>query len=153
MEKRIKSEKGVTLLGLTVYILTLSIVVGILASISSFFYGNVNLVIDSSRFAAEFNKFNVNFVNDAKKNNHANVKNGNTVIFEDGTTYVYNEEDKGIYRGQVKIATNVQVFNASKKTITINNVDKDIITIDISVGNYNNRTLFIKKIDYTLKYW
>ena len=47
MEKRIKSEKGVTLLGLTVYILTLSIVVGILASISSFFYGNVNLVIDS----------------------------------------------------------------------------------------------------------
>ena len=153
MEKRIKSEKGVTLLGLTVYILTLSIVVGILASISSFFYGNVNLVIDSSRFAAEFNKFNVNFVNDAKKNNHANVKNGNTVIFEDGTTYVYNEEDKGIYRGQVKIATNVKVFNASKKTITINNVDKDIITIDISVGNYNNRTLFIKKIDYTLKYW
>ena len=153
MEKRIKSEKGVTLLGLTVYILTLSIVVGILASISSFFYGNVNLVIDSSRFAAEFNKFNVNFVNDAKKNNHANVKNGNTVIFEDGTTYVYNEEDKGIYRGQVKIAKNVQVFNASKKTITINNVDKDIITIDISVGNYNNRTLFIKKIDYTLKYW
>ena len=39
---------------------------------------------------------------------------------------MYNEADEGIYRGNQKIATNVKTFNVSKKTITINNVDKNI---------------------------
>ena len=43
-------------------------------------------------------------------------------------------------------------YNIFKKTITINNVDKDILTIHIIIGN-STKTLMDKQIDYTLKYW
>ena len=83
--------------------------------------------------------------------NNKNVKvDGYTVIFDDGTTYVY--EGNSLYRGQEKVATNVTDFEVSKKTITINNVDKNILRIKLTLGN-SSKTLFNKNIDYTLKYW
>ena len=50
------------------------------------------------------------------------------------------------------LLTNVKTFNVSKKTITINNVDKNILTVQIIIGN-SSKTLFNRTIDYTLKYW
>ena len=73
-----------------------------------------------------------------------------TITFEDGITYIYN--DNAIYRDKVKIATNVTVFDAEKKTIIINNVEKEIVSIKIEIGN-SAETVFSKSIDYTLKYW
>lgn len=154
----IKSEKGVTLMELTVYIIVLLIVMGILTTISQYFYGNLSVVRYSAKYAAEFDKFNSYFVSDAKKNTSVkvytdtNTDTNNLITFEDGTTYKYNEDDKSIYRGQVRIATNVKSFNASKRTITVSGVKKEIVTITILIGN-SERSIIGKNIDYTLKYW
>lgn len=149
----LKSNKGVTLLSLITYIIVFLIVVGVMGTISTFFYNNLTIVRNSAQYCAEFDKFNVFFVNDVKNNNHVNIDTQNNIItFIDGTTYKYNPEDKGIYRGEVKIATNVEAFNASKRTITINNVDKEIVSINILIGD-STKTLIQKNIDYTLKYW
>lgn len=147
----LKSEKGITLTSLAIYIAVILIVVGIMTTISEFFYSNLNIVRNSAKYASEFDKFNSYIVKDVKSNKKVNVNN-TTIIFEDGTTYVYNESDKGIYRGKVKIATHVEAFSCSKKTITINNVDKDILTVNIIIGS-SSKNLLNKKIDYTLKYW
>ncbi len=149
----VKSEKGITLLSLITYIIILLIVVGILGTISTFFYNNIDIIKNSAKFSAEFDKFNGYFVNDVKNNKHVDVDSqNNTIIFIDGTTYKYNPDDEGIYRGQVKIASNVKSFSASKKTITINSVDKEIVTINILIGN-STKNLINKSIDYTLRYW
>ncbi len=149
----LKSEKGITLTSLVVYIIVISIVVGIMATISTFFYSNLDLIRNSAKYASEFDKFNSYIIKDVKSNNKVNVDdNKGTIIFEDGTTYMYNINDKGIYRGKIKIASHVELFNCSKKTITINNVDKDIITVKIIIGN-STKNLINKQIDYTLKYW
>ena len=66
MEK-LKSENGVTLTELVVYILVLSIVMGIMASISNFFYGNLDLIKDSAKYAGEFDKIKI-FVMDGTAN-------------------------------------------------------------------------------------
>ena len=156
MKDRMKSQNGVTLVQLTIYLIAMLVVIAMMATISSFFYGNINIVRESSRYAAEFDKFNTNFVKDVESNNEVSVTTTDgqqvSIVFEDGTTYIYNTSDEGLYRGNVKISTNVKAFTATKKTITINNVDKDIVTIKIIIGN-NSKTLFSKQIDYTLKYW
>lgn len=152
MEK-LKSENGVTLTELVVYILVLSIVMGIMASISNFFYGNLDLIKDSAKYAGEFDKINSNLIVDVKANNHAIVNNDDkTIIFEDGTTYKYSAKDEGVYRGNNRIAINVKAFSVSKKTIVINSVEKDILTVNVIIGN-SSKNLINKKIDYTLKYW
>ena len=100
-------------------------------------------------------RFNTHFVKDVESNNEVNITTTDgqvTIIFEDGTTYTYNSNDEGLYRESVKISTNVKAFTATKKIITINNVDKDIVTVKIIIGN-STQTLFSKQIDYTLKYW
>lgn len=146
-----RSEKGITLLGLTVYIIAILISIGILATINSFFYGNIFVIKDIAKYSAEFDKFNSYIIADVKNNNKVAIQNG-SIIFEDGTTYVYNYSDMNMYRGNVKIAGNIRSFSASKKTITVNNVDKDILMIRIIIGN-SSISLVDKRIDYTLKYW
>lgn len=149
----LKSEKGITLISLTVYIIVMLVVIGILETISTFFYSNLGIVKDSAKYASEFDRFNSNIIKDVKNNYKVNVDDTKkTIIFEDGTTYVYNENDESIYRGNNKVASHVKSFIISKKTITINNVDKDILTVNIVIGG-STKSLFSKQIDYTLKYW
>lgn len=153
MKDIMKSQNGVTLVQLTIYLIAMLVVIGMMTTLSNFFYGNINIIREASRYAAEFDKFNTHFVKDAESNNEVNIITTDgqvTIIFEDGTTYTYNDE--GLYRGSVKISTNVKAFTATKKIITINNVDKDIVTVKIIIGN-STQTLFSKQIDYTLKYW
>ena len=150
-----KSVKGITLIELSIYIIILLIVVGLLTSLRNYFYGNIGIIRDTARYASSFDKFNSYFVEDVKSNKQANIESsGNNMIitFENGSTYVFNDNDNSIYKGKIKIADNVSVFNASKKTIIINNVEKEIISINIVIGTSSN-TLFSKTIDYTLKYW
>lgn len=149
----LKSEKGITLTNLVVYIIAIMITLGILTSISSFFYSNINLIEDSAKNASEFDKFNSYILKDVKNNSKVKVnETTKTIIFEDGTTYIYNIDDEGMYRGNAKIASNVKAFDVSQKTIVINNVEKDILTINIVIGN-STQNLINKQIDYTLKYW
>ena len=153
MKDIMKSQNGVTLVQLTIYLIAMLVVIGMMTTLSNFFYGNINIIREASRYAAEFDKFNTHFVKDVESNNEVNIITTDgqvTIIFEDGTTYTYNDE--GLYRGRVKISTNVKAFTATKKIITINNVDKDIVTVKIIIGN-STQTLFSKQIDYTLKYW
>lgn len=152
-KKYLKSEKGITLISLTVYIIVLSLVVGIMATISNFFYGNLNIVKDTAKYSSEFDKFNNSIIADVKLNKHVQVDSENkTIIFENGTTYKYNAEDEGIYRGKNKIATHVKYFEVSSKTIVVNKVNKEILTINVIIGT-SDRNLINKQMDYTLKYW
>ena len=151
--KNLKSEKGITLIELIVYVLVMTIVVGIMAGVSNFFYDNLWVVKDGAKYAGEFDKLNSNLIVDVKANKHVVANNiDKTIIFEDGTTYKYNEQDEGIYRGKNKIAANVKAFSVSNKTNIINNVEKDILTIKVIIGN-SSKNLINKQIDYTLKYW
>ena len=43
----LKSEKGVTLLTLTIYIIVLTAIVGIMAGVSSLFYNNIGMMKDA----------------------------------------------------------------------------------------------------------
>ena len=54
---KVSSEKGVTLSALVLYMVIMVIVIGIMTTISSFFFRNVYSVIDTPKYLSEMNKF------------------------------------------------------------------------------------------------
>ncbi len=150
MEFIMKSQKGVTLVALVIYIIVFTIVISILSVISSFFFSNVNFVKEQANYAPEFNKFNMFFIQDVKNNKNVTVNN-NTVEFADGTRYDFNSDQKAIYRNGKAIAKNIQVAVFKPSTVTIRNTTKNIVNVNIAIGKTGS--LFTKDIDYVLKYW
>ena len=144
-----KSENGITLTSLVVYVVVATIVIGIMSVVSSSFLSNMNLISDQDQYAVEFNKFNMFFVNDVKNNKTAQVQT-NQIVFEDGTTYQYSEANMTIYRNNVEIAKQVQELNFTSENYQVENTTKTLINVQMSVGGAEN---FNKTVQYVLRYW
>ncbi len=146
-----KSEKGITLTSLVIYIMVATIVIATMAIVSSFFFSNINLVRDQDKYAVEFNKFNMFFVNDVKNNKTAQVQT-HKITFEDGTIYEYRAEDKSVYRNGTKVAELVQELTFTADTYQVENTStvKNLIRVSMNIGKREN---FQKEIEYVLKYW
>lgn len=149
MYKKIKSEKGITLLALTIYIVIFTIIIGIITTISTYFYGNIGEVTKSSKYISEFNKFVMFFSTDIKNYNEAIVTD-NTIKFNDEIIYKF--ENNAIYRNEVIIAQNVQDCKFSLNKYTVNTVTKNIINVNLKIGKSGD-DYFENNVDFTLKYW
>ena len=151
-----KSERGVTLIILCIYVIVFSIIIVLLANLSNYIYNNLDNINDSSIDLSEFNKFNVYFIEDVKSNKQALVQNladdnNNEFIqiaFADGDIYTYTIGDNSIYKNNQKIATSIKDFKAEgfKKD------EKMYIEITIKLGTEDEAN-YSKTIDYVLKYW
>lgn len=146
-----KSEKGITLTALVLYIMVATIVIGTMAIVSSFFFSNINLVRDQDKYAVEFNKFNMFFVNDVKNNKTAQIEE-HKITFEDGTIYEYNTSEQAVYRNDTKITSLVQELTFTADTYQAENINtvKNLVRVFMSIGKREN---FQKEIEYVLKYW
>lgn len=151
-----KKEKGITLTVLVIYVIIFTTIIGLLANLSSYIYGNIKYINDNSIDISEFNKFNMYFIKDVKTNSQAIVKEnsdgneGSEIIFEDGNIYKYIKNEKTIYKNKQKIAENIQNFSAE----IIDNQDnsKKYIKIYIKIGA-EEETNYENEINYVLKYW
>ncbi len=144
-----KSEKGITLTSLIIYLAVTMIVVTIIATFTSFFVSNMNEVRQQEDYAPEFNKFTMFFSLDVKNNRTAEVT-PTQLEFEDGTIYQYRESEKAVYRNDTKITEKVDSFSFATTQETISTTTKQIINVKMSVkGKVNLKN----GIDYTLRYW
>lgn len=146
---KLKSERGITLAALVAYMFILTLVIGVLTTISTFFYSNIGEVVDSPKYINEFNKFTMFFLTDIKNYNNANVNN-NTIQFEDGPTYIY--QNGNIYRNDVLIAQKVLNCNFKISSYNVNTVSKNIINVELQIGR-NSEDSINRNIDFTLRYW
>ena len=144
VNKSFKSEKGVTLLALTIYMIVLTAVLGMMTVLSNLFYNNVYTLQDTVENAGDFDTLNSSLVRVDESTK--------TIVFGDDATYTYNEEEETIYRGEFKVASHVKYFNVTSSTKTVDNVEKEILTIKIIIGD-STQNLINQTIDYTLKYW
>lgn len=144
-----KSEKGITLISLILYVILLIAVVSMLSIISEFFFTNTKYLTNNSENITEYNKFNMYFIEDVKKNKTAEIEEDN-IRFEDGTLYTYVRSDNGIYRNEVKICNNIGYCVFSEKNTTIRNTEKQIINVYMII---KSQYLFETDNNYVLKYW
>lgn len=144
-----KSEKGITLTSLIIYIVLLLFVIGILSTISEYFHLNTSYIMEMGKYVSEFDKFNMYFIEDVKNNSELYDITSDKIIFSDGTIYTYSEGC--IYRNKVEICSNIHtcVFT-QKDEVDKNNFVKKIINIKLSI---KGSKIFTSDNDYVLKYW
>ena len=107
-----KSEKGVTLVSLIIYIIGLTTAIVMITIVSSFFHKNIDTSGSTIDSLVEFTKFNSYFVEQISKKNIEVINcDSNCIVFSDGSQYTFIQENKGIYFGNVKIARNVENCN------------------------------------------
>lgn len=149
--KKIESSKGVTLVALTIYILVFTLIIGVMTTISTFFFGNISQVVNTPKYVSEFNKFVMFFATDIKNYSEANVTE-TTIEFENGPTYKF--ENNAIYRNNALIAKYIMncSFTASEYNENTNNITKNIINVNMQIGK-NEKNSVTRNIDFTLKYW
>ena len=148
-----KKQKGVTLISLTIYVIALTIIVGILATISGFFYKNVDDTKEKTEPLTEFTNFNSFFIKEVEKTN-IKLKNcePDYIVFTDNNTsedirYIYIEHDKAIYRdtgeedndnkATFKVARGIeriQIGNPIFQEVQDNYAGKSKITVNLKCG-------------------
>lgn len=113
-----KSEKGITLTSLIIYVIVMLIVISVIALITTYFYNNVNKIGEKTDPAKEYTKFNSYFTEEVNKKGckvieckkSSDLKN-NYIIFDGGIqyTYIFDEENQkgNVYKDNVKICENI----------------------------------------------
>lgn len=144
-----KSEKGITLTSVVVYVLIATALISSTALLSSFFFSNMSLIKEQNQYAPEFNKFSMFFIEDVKNNKSAEVTT-TKVTFADGTVYEYKDNEKSVYRNDTKITQQLQFFAFSTSNYVVSNTTKQIINVKMMIDGVPNS---INGIEYVLKYW
>lgn len=151
-----EKERGITLISLIIYVLLITFVVAGVSTITATFYSNVNDFDKNSESAVAYSKFNMYFLTDIKKYNAKVVSTGEnyivlsyvtgetqttsgglTVTGGKTNTVEYSVQNNAIYRNKVKICENV-----NSVVIDASNADNNIITIEMTIGDYIKSTTY-----------
>ena len=138
-----KEQRGITLESLTIYIIALLIIIGLVSTVTTFFYSNILNISDNSKNMAEITKFNMYFLKDIKKSNNtvtAVVSDNSQITFSSGNVYKF--QNNAIYQNKIKICDNVS--NAQFKLEKINN--KDVVSVLLSIGEQMEVTKTVKYV-------
>jgi len=137
-----KSQRGITLISLTIYVIVMVVVVAITSLISSYFFTNMNTATSMINPLTEYTKFDSFFTEEV---NHQNIKilacENNYIVFDNGVQYTFIEENDGIYRDTVKVCENVE--NCTFDNVIANG--KNTIIVNLQIG-----TAKVRQIEYVL---
>ena len=151
-----RTEKGVTLITVTIYIIVMLIMISIITVLTSYFYKNVDIQSISQNFNQQYTKFNSYFVKEVNKrgnkvvdiqsvsipkdeeeNAETNTTQQNYIVFSSGNQYTYIPKNQGIYMNKVKIAQNITgcTFATHKEEN-----GKTTVTVTILGDNFERET-------------
>ncbi len=140
-----KSEKGVTLISVIIYVIAMIIVIAIITTLTGYFYNNINISTESQNINKQYTKFNSFFLEEVNKSGNIIIESDTEsenpyIIFSDKNQYTFIKQNKAIYFNNIKIATNIEECTFETK---IKN-GKSIIIVKIKAND------FTKTTEYTL---
>jgi len=130
-----RSEKGITLTSLIIYVIAMSIVIGLIATMTKYFYGNLNYISDRTASTKEYTSFNAFITAETNEKGNQVLKCENTyIVFSNGHQYTYDSDSNAIYMNKIQICSNVTScsFSYNENKLTIN------ITLDKPYTNTYN---------------
>lgn len=143
--RKFRTQRGVTLSSLIVYIIMMMLIVGIVATITNMFYKNINNLEDNSENIAKINIFNMYFLEEIKNedNSIASINaDGTRIAFSSGNVFQY--QDKTLYYNSITICEDVQ---EAKFSIQEKN-EHQIIEVYITIGS---NMAFSKTTQYIMR--
>ena len=143
-----RSEKGVTLISVTIYIIVMLIIIAVISVLTSYFYTNIDINSISVDLNQEYTRFNSYFTEEVNKkgnkildigeteNSSGNVKQ-RYIVFSSGNQYTF-IPNQGIYVNQIKIAENITDCTFEKGKAD----GKTTITVTMTGDNFNRQTTY-----------
>lgn len=136
-----REQTGLTTTSLIVYVIAMVLAIGIIASITSFFYTNVMNLEDSSTNIAEITKLNMYFLQEVKSKDNKIVRiTDNSITFLTGDTFTF--QDNSIYLNSSKICQNIKNLKFTKEEIN----QKTVINVLTTIGEnleYTKTTKYV----------
>lgn len=144
----IKSEKGITMLSLVIYVLCFVGISAIVGSITVFFYNNNEILNDEVSSASEYNKLNLYLVKDSEENGNSykeiyEESDLYSLCFTNGNVYTFDKENGLIYFNQMCLCEYVSDFSVSLDYSS----GKEVINVLVKFDNDN----ISYKTSYTMK--
>lgn len=145
-----QTEKGLTLISVTIYVIAMLIIVAVITVLTSYFYRNVDINSASQDLNQQYTKFNSYFTEEVNKKGNKLLEigetksdNGNStqnyIIFSSGNQYTYIPENQGIYMNKVKIAQNI---TGCTFTSAEGENGKTMISVVIKGENFEKETTY-----------
>lgn len=137
-----KSEKGITLISLIMYVIGMTIVVALISTITTYFYKNIDIDADSNN-TSEYTKFTSIILDEINKEGNRIIESKSTnrdgkqvnyIIFSSGNQFTFMEENNSIYKNNIKICKNIELCKFSYEYMNLTYVLK----VEIKTGNINN---------------
>lgn len=150
-----KSQKGVTMISLILYIASFVAVTTVVAGITTFFYGNMKILDTSVGSNSAYSKINLYMVNECKKANvsllawkdktnaakcetnaltNASSATNTFITFlnQDGSknSFIYDDSNKKLYYNYIKLSDKVDKFEINVDRSTGKEVLSVLIQID-----------------------
>lgn len=145
-----KSQKGITLMSLIVYIIVVLAALTMLATITASFRSAVDNVDEDAETIADYNRFNMYILKEVKKTGNniiectdTNVKFSTGAIYkyEENTIYLLEDVDLENYK-KIALVEDITECKFTKKDEN----GKVVLQVDIKIGNQDKKT-----IEYTLQ--
>lgn len=138
-----KSDRGITLVSLILYVVAMVIVVGIVSTLTGYFYKNVDTLQDRNEGAKQYTAFNSYFTGDINEKGNSfivDLSDSTKIVFENGNQYTF--INGNIYFNKIKICKDITSceFQYDKPN--------NIVTVNMVIGekSYNNEYTFKKDI-------
>lgn len=136
-----KSNSGITTTSMIVYVIAIIIVIGTIATITSFFYTNVTQLEDNSDYLSEITKFHMYFLEETtKRGNSINLVTNSSISFSDGNTFSF--QDNAIYYNHTRICEMISNLEFSVESVE----NKKLIDVLITIGEgqeYTKTTRYV----------
>ena len=138
-----KSQKGMTMLSLVIYISCFVVIAGIIGGITSFFYNNTELLNSEAYSATEYNKLNIYLVSESEEtgNSFAGFDDTTDVYvlsFSNGNVYSFDTENNLLYFNKICLCEDVQDF----KVTTDYTTGKEVVKVKISFSDKSYTTSY-----------
>ena len=144
-----KSNRGITLTSLVIYVIGLVIVIAVMGNFTGFFYKNLEYTTMNQNSNEQYSRFLSYITKDANSDNliyvQSGVQNVDCVIFKfsDGTEHQYITKNEKMYYINSQSDKNEKILLCEKVTTSGENVfnytDKTL-NINLDIGNQNFTT-------------
>ena len=148
-----KSQKGITMISLILYVASFLVITATIAGITTFFYNNIEILDDSIGSNSQYNKFNLYLLNECKKQDNellawresntkkdiSKIVNGlaitdKFITFKNTTgqknSFIYDAANEDLYYNSIKLCDKVEDFQIMVNEITGKTVLKIFIKIE-----------------------
>lgn len=147
-----KSQKGITMISLVIYVAGFMVVTGIVGAITTYFYNNMNVIDSSASSSVEYNKLNVYLLKQVKSpdvvlegytespHKDFNEENANYITFklQDGSKNTFLHVGDILYFNKIKLCEEVEKFEVS-----VEKAEKTSITVTVQIANNQYKTKYV----------